>query len=102
MRSEQLKEVIDMKRVRICNFLIGMTMGAVTALLFAPRSGKRTRALIAGATADGISYVKGCGETVGGAVLGFIEQGRGEIVRQKQGVAQAIKRGTHAYRRAVS
>jgi gas vesicle protein len=91
-----------MERVDICDFLIGFSMGTTTALLFAPRSGKQTRDRITEAATDGAAYVKECGETVRDAVLGFVEQGKDEIARQKGGVADAIKRGAQAYKRAVS
>jgi gas vesicle protein len=86
-----------MERSRAAEFLIGLTVGAVTALLFAPRSGKKTRTWITETATDGAAYVKDCG----GTVLGFIEQGKETITRHKHGVAEAVKLGTHAYKRAV-
>src|SRR5208283_2559420 len=39
-------------------FLAGLGMGAILALLFAPRSGKETREYIAGKAEEGRDYVK--------------------------------------------
>jgi len=91
-----------MERPHVSDFLIGLSMGAATGLLLAPHSGKKTRARIVDTATHGVGYVKDCGETVSDAVLGFLEQSRCEIARQKQGVAEAIKRGTDAYKQAVS
>jgi len=87
-----------MERAHICDFLIGFSMGATTGLLFAPNSGKKTRARLAEATTERAACVKECGEKVRDAALG----GKDEIERYKKGVAEAIKRGTHEYKRAVS
>jgi gas vesicle protein len=91
-----------MKKQYLCQFLIGLSMGAAAALLFAPYSGKRTRARITGAATNGATYVKDCGETASDAVLGFIEQGKDQIERLKEGFADAIHRGTRAYKHAVN
>lgn len=91
-----------MKKKDLCTFLIGLSMGAVAALLFAPYSGKKTRARITDAATNGAAYVKDCGETASGAVLGFIEQGKDQIERLKEGFAEAIERGTRAYKQAVN
>ncbi len=91
-----------MKKDQICGFLLGLGIGSALGSLFAPHSGKRTRTHIAQAAADGAAYAKGRGEAVRGAAQGWVERGAEEIARQKEGVSQAIKRGTEAYQDAVS
>ena len=88
-----------MERSGISSFLIGVGMGAAMAIVFAPSSGSKARAQITKAAADGASYFK---KEVRDVVLSAVERGKDEITRHKEGVTQAIKRGSEAYRRAVS
>jgi gas vesicle protein len=85
----------------ICGFLLGLSVGGSVALLFAPRPGKKTRTQIAQAATDGVTYVKECGEAVRDATGELVERGREEIARQKDGVANGIKRGVEAYQETV-
>jgi gas vesicle protein len=86
-----------MERSGIGNFLIGVGMGATIAILCAPFSGSKARAQIMKAAADGASHFK---KEVRDAVLTAVERSKNEIARQKEGVTQAIKSGSEAYRRA--
>jgi len=91
-----------MERIHVRDFLIGLGMGAATGLLFAPQAGKQTRARITEVATDEAARVKDCGETVSDAVSGFIDRGMDEIARHKEGVTEAVKRGTQVYRQTVS
>lgn len=91
-----------MERTDISTFLIGVGMGAAMAMLFAPSSGSKARAQVTKAAAEGADYCADHFKDVRDAVLGAVERGKDQIARQKEGVTQAIKRGSEAYRRAVS
>jgi gas vesicle protein len=95
-----------MQRPQVCDFLIGVGVGAATALLLAPQTGRKTRSRITDAAADGTAFLKDRGETVGAAAFGVMKRRKEEIarhlVRNKEGLAEALKRGTQAYRRAIS
>jgi gas vesicle protein len=97
-RSNLTKKDLDMEKAHIFDFLVGMSMGAATALLFAPCSGKRTRARITEVATNGVAHVKDSGETLSDAVSGLID----EVAQHKEGVAEAIQRGIHAYKQAIS
>jgi gas vesicle protein len=78
----------------ICTFVTGLSIGAGIGLLFAPRSGKKTRTRIAEAAADGAAYAKEYGETVRDTTLDVIE-------RSKEAVAEVVRGGAQAYKKAV-
>ncbi len=90
-----------MERTDLFKLLVGFSVGAAAGLLLAPDSGKKMRSGITGAAAGGATYLKGCSETVRDAVLDILEESKDDIVRHKEGLAEAIKRGTEAYRRVV-
>lgn len=90
-----------MNKDHICGFLLGLSLGGSVALLFAPRSGKKTRTQIAQGAADGATYVKECGEKVRDTTRELVGRGQEEFARQKDGVAHAIKRGAEVYQEAV-
>ena len=91
-----------MERTDLFKLLVGFSVGAAAGLLLAPDSGKKMRSEITDAAAGGATYLKGCSETVRDAVLDILEESKDDIVRHKEGLAEAIKRGTEAYRRVVS
>jgi gas vesicle protein len=87
-----------MERTGIGIFMIGVAAGAAVAALLTPSSGSKTRAQITKTAGDGAAYFK----DVRDAVLCAVERSKDEIARQKEGVTEAIKRGSEAYKRAVS
>jgi gas vesicle protein len=90
-----------MNNNNIGGFLLGLSLGGAIALLFAPREGKKTRAQLAQAAADKVSYMKDCGETVRDTTRELYERGKDEVARQKEGVTEAIRQGAEAYQHAV-
>jgi len=91
-----------MERTGIGSLLIGIGMGAAMAMLFAPSSGTKTRARLNKAANEGATHFKEMCDTVVHAMDHAVEQGKDQIAKQRVGVTEAIKRGSEAYRRAVS
>ena len=107
---------------KLVYFLIGAGIGAVTALLFAPKAGHELRADIADATRRGMDAARDTGRQVGErageyyqtgvdrasdlaargkeAVSGITERGRETVNRQKAQISAAIEAGKQGYREA--
>jgi gas vesicle protein len=83
---------------KVTYFLIGGTIGAVIALLFAPRSGRETREIIANKALEGRDLLSSAGRNVGGAVSSYIDKGKEIVSTQKDQIAAAIEAGKQAYR----
>jgi gas vesicle protein len=92
-------------------FLIGVGVGAVTALLFAPKAGSELRSELADTTRKGIDYARETGREIGehasdltsrgkDAVSDLTQRGKDLINRQKDQLTAAIDAGKQGYREA--
>jgi len=90
-------------------FLAGAGIGAVLALLFAPKSGRETRQMIARTAADSREYLSSkvtegkqfVGETsrkVTDDFSSFVDRSKDALVRQKEQLTAAFEAGKAAYK----
>lgn len=107
---------------KLIYFLIGAGIGAVTAMLFAPKSGSELRSEIADATRKSLDYARDTGRDVGEraqeyyqtsveratdltarsreAVTDLTQRGKELVNSQKAQFAAAIEAGKQGYREA--
>lgn len=107
---------------KLIYFLIGAGIGAVTAMLFAPKAGSELRSDIADATRKGLDYARDTGRDLGEraqdyyqtgveraaditsrsreAVTDLTQRGKDLINSQKAQFAAAIEAGKQGYREA--
>jgi gas vesicle protein len=107
---------------KLVYFLIGAGIGAITALLFAPKSGSELRSELADATRKGLDYARDASREIGErasdayqtgverasdltargkeAVNELTDRGKDLISRQKGQFAAAIEAGKQGYREA--
>jgi len=78
-------------------FLVGLGIGAVVALLFAPRSGQETRDLIAKKAEEGREFVKTKSGEVRKQAEGAVEKGKDLVNKQKELLSAALEAGRQAY-----
>jgi gas vesicle protein len=79
-------------------FLVGGGIGAVIALLFAPRTGRETRDLIAQRASESRDRVASAGRNVSDKVTSYIERGKEVVNSQRDQFSAAIEAGKQAYR----
>ena len=93
-------------------FLLGLGLGVAAGILWAPRSGEETRALLsdrAGESAeylknraqDGSEYVKQRGDDVRQSASELYEKGRHHVARHRDTLNAAVEAGKQAYRDAM-
>ncbi len=79
-------------------FVAGLSMGAAVALLFAPRSGKTTRRLIADRVEEGKDYIGLKGRGLRRQAEDFVDRGKDLVSKQKDKLADALEAGKEAAR----
>jgi len=72
-------------------FLAGAGIGAVVALLFAPKSGKETRRLIVRTAEEGRDYVATQGKELRRQAEDAVGKSREFVAKQKDRLAEALK-----------
>ena len=96
---------------KLIYFLVGAGIGAVTALLFAPKAGSELRADIADATRRSVDTARDAGRQVGERATEYYQtgvdraaeiaaKGKEAVGRQKSQVSAAIEAGKQGYREA--
>src|SRR5262245_35636157 len=78
-------------------FLAGLGIGALLALLFAPKSGEETRNLIAQKANEGRVYVTTRGKELRRQAEELVEQGKDIVTQQKEQLQAALEAGKQAY-----
>ena len=71
-------------------FLAGLGVGSVTALLYAPKSGRATRQALATQVEDGREYLASLGRNARDQVSGWVDTGKRVVTNKKDQVESAI------------
>lgn len=82
---------------RLAFFLAGMGIGAILALLFAPKSGEETRELIGKKAGEGREYVAAKGRVLREQAEELVEKAKDLVSQQKEQLSAALEAGKQAY-----
>jgi gas vesicle protein len=83
-------------------FLVGLSIGSVVAILFAPQSGRETRGYIANKTKDANEYARKKAQELRDRAEETIERGKKMIAETKGQFTTAIGAGRETYNREKS
>lgn len=86
------------KGAKFLYFLVGGGVGAIIALLFAPRSGKETREFLAQKAVEGKEYLSTTARNVQDKATDVIDQTKETLGQKKTQISAAIEAGKQAYR----
>jgi gas vesicle protein len=86
----------------LVSFVAGAAIGAVLALLYAPKSGQEMRENIADLTEDAVDKIKEYAKEAQEKIKAAIEDGKETIVEKKSVLASAIEAGREAMQKERS
>jgi gas vesicle protein len=84
---------------KVTYFLVGLGVGALVGILFAPKSGEETRDFLAKKADEGKDYAQKKARELRERAEELIERGKDVAVRQKEGISAAVEGAREAYRR---
>ncbi len=87
---------------KVSFFLAGLGVGAVVALLFAPKSGEETRKMIAQKAGEGKDYIATKGKEFGRQAGEMVDRGKEAVSRQKERLADVLEAGRDAVRTTLA
>lgn len=84
---------------KISFFIVGMGIGALMGLLFAPKSGEETREYLTGKADDGREFAQRKARELRERAEDLLERSKEIMARQKDAVNTAVEAGKETYRR---
>ena len=83
-------------------FLVGLGIGSLIAILFAPKSGQETREYLVQKTREGSEYAQKKARELRERAEDVVDRGNKIVKRKQEQIATAIDAGREAYQREKS
>ena len=87
---------------KLSYFFLGLGLGVVAGVLFAPKSGEETREFLASKANEGAELAKRRAAEMRETAVDTYERGVSSVQRQKENLSAAVEAGRQTYREAVS
>src|SRR5258708_413729 len=87
---------------KVSFFLVGLGIGALVGILFAPKSGEETRDFLAAKADEGREYAQRKARELCERAEDILERSKTVAVRQKETISAAVEAGRDAYQREKS
>src|SRR5258708_37487334 len=86
---------------KVSYFLVGLGIGAVVGILFAPKSGDETRELLAKKADEGRDYAQKKARELRERAEDLLERSKEVATRHKDSLSAAVEAGREAYQRIL-
>lgn len=90
----------DNSGAKLSYFIVGLGIGALVGILFAPNSGEETREYLSKRADEGREYAQRKARELRERADDLIERGKETVAQQKDSVSAAVDAGRHAYQKA--
>jgi gas vesicle protein len=87
---------------KVSYFLVGLGIGALVGILFAPKSGEETREFLAQKAEEGKEYAQKKARELRERAEDLVDHGKHVAMRQKESISAAVDAGRDAYQREKS
>jgi gas vesicle protein len=84
---------------KVSSFLIGLGIGAIIGVLFAPHSGEETRDYLAAKADEGRDYAQKKARELRERAEDLLERSKEIMGRQKEAISSAVEAGRDTYKR---
>lgn len=84
---------------KVTYFMVGLGIGALVGILFAPKSGDETRDFLSKKADEGKEFAQRKARELRERADELIERGKDVATKQKDSIAAAVEAGREAYRR---
>ena len=87
---------------KVSYFLVGLGIGALVGILFAPKSGEETREFLTQKAEEGKEYAQKKARELRERAEDLVDRGKHVAMRQKESLSAAVEAGREAYQREKS
>ena len=94
-----MAEDIDSK---VSYFVVGLGIGGLIGILFAPKSGEKTREYMAQKAKEGTEYTQKKAREMKERAEDFVERGKEVVTQKKEQIAVGVDVGLETYQREKS
>ena len=84
---------------RVSFFLVGLGIGALVGILFAPKSGEETREYLSSKAEEGRDFAQKTARELRERAEDLIERSKEIMARQKEAISTAVDAGKETYKR---
>lgn len=87
---------------KVVYFLLGLGLGSLVSVLFAPKSGDETREYLSDKLGEGSEYAREKAHELSERAAGVFEQSKNMVTQKKEQVAAAVDVGRKAYKQEIA